>query len=242
MKRVILIIGIIVFVIAINITFGQDSGAITYEMKIDLRRNAPPGNEQMRELPQPPAHKDLLVFNATESLYKPIVEDETFDQDDGNVRMIIRRPLTEVYYNHDQSYQIIFQELMGKKYRIEDSLKILPWKLGTETKTVLDYSCHQASYYDEERKQNIVAWYTDKLRPFLGPDIFNSLPGAVMAVDINDGERIITAVGIEFRSLKKNELKISTGGTKVTQEEFNKMRQEQTQRMRSNGGAWIIRE
>ena len=88
---------------------------------------------------------------------------------------------------------------------------------------------------------NVVAWYTDQLIPFRGPEGFNSLPGTVLQVDINEGERTITALKIEARSLKKNEMKIPSGGQRMTSEEFNKMQEAQMERMRSNGANVIIR-
>lgn len=241
MKKIVLIIGVIVFIIALNVTFGQDSGFITYEVKIKRPQLVVRGNTDNQEMPAPPPLKDQLIFNSFESLYVPLIEDEEINHDDGNVRMIIRRPMTEVYCNQNQSKRIVLHELMGKKYRIEDTLNILPWKFGNDIKTILGYTCHQASVYDEEKKQHIVAWYTDKLRPFLGPELFNSLPGAVLAVEINNEERTITAISIDLRELKKNEIKIPSGGTSVTQEEFKKLREEQLQRMRTSGGDWIIR-
>ena len=41
--------------------------------------------------------------------------------------------------------------------------------------------------------------------------------------------------------LKKNELKVPSSGTKTTEEEFRKMVETQTERMRANGGNIIIR-
>ena len=155
------------------------------------------------------------------------------------MRMRFRRPNAEIYFNHAASKKVTLQEFMGKKYLIEDSVKITPWKFGTEVKTILGYACRQATFFNEERKQTIVAWYTDKLRPFLGPEIYTTLPGAVVQVDINDGERVITAIKIEPRALKKSELKIPSGGTKITEKEFRKMMDEQMQRMGREGGVMI---
>ena len=101
------------------------------------------------------------------------------------------------------------------------------------------YECKQAFYTDEtrpDRKQEITAWYTDKIRPFLGPEAFGSLPGAVLAVDINNAERVILAAKIELRPLKKNELKEPTSGEKVTRAEFCKKTEEQRKEMEKNGG------
>ena len=243
MKRILLIIGILVSLAAVQTVFAQSEGAITYEVKINMHRNLPADRQEMKNMiPEFRTNQDMLVFNASESLHKPIIEDEEDQFDNGGgARMRFMRPMNEVYVNQEQSKRILLQDFMGKKYLIEDSLSVMPWKFGNETKEISGYACKQASYYNEERKQTIVAWYTDQLRPFLGPENFNTLPGAILQVDINDGERIITAKNIELRALKKNELKAPSGGTKTTQQEFRKMMSEQMERMRANGGNMIIR-
>jgi GLPGLI family protein len=105
----------------------------------------------------------------------------------------------------------------------------------------MGYECKQASLYNEERKQNIIAWYTMQLRSFLGPESFNTLPGAVLQIDINEGERVITSKKLDARPLKKNELKVPSSGTKITRAEFRKMMDQQMERMRANGANVIIR-
>ena len=112
------------------------------------------------------------------------------------------------------------------------------------------YECRQAYYTDEAKlningelraeKREITAWYTDKIRPFLGPDRFNTLPGTILALDINNGERVLVATAIELRELKKNELKMPEKGERVTQEAYRKLVDEQMKRM-NNGGGMIIR-
>jgi GLPGLI family protein len=79
------------------------------------------------------------------------------------------------------------------------------------------------------------------LRPFLGPETFHTLPGTILEININDGERMITAKSVAARPLKKNELKVPTQGTKITQPEFRKMVEQQMERMRANGANVIIR-
>jgi GLPGLI family protein len=245
MKRLLIILGILVSLTAAQVVFAQTEGVITYETKINVHRNLPADRQEMKNMiPEFRYLKDLMVFNANESLYKPVIEEED-DQFDsgggGGMQMRFARPQNENYVNQEQSKKIMLQDFMGKKYLIEDSLSVMAWKFGTETKEINGYTCKQASFYFEERKQNLVAWYTDKLRPFLGPENFNTLPGAVLQVDINDGERVITAKTIELRPLKKNELKVPSGGTKTTRDEFRKMMNEQMERMRANGANVMIR-
>ncbi|MFM7327387.1 MAG: GLPGLI family protein [Bacteroidota bacterium] len=227
-------------------------GIITYEMKINMHRNLPKDREDLKAMiPEFNTTNFTLAFNGAESLYK-VLEDEGEDVENftgggaGGPRMMMRRMMQgESYLNTGEPVTTMKQEFMGKEYLIEDSVKLVPWKFGTETRTVAGYPCKMAYYTDEsrpDRKQEITAWYTDKLRPFLGPERFNTLPGAVLAVDINGGDRVFVAKKIDLRTLKKNELKKPSSGTKITGKEFRTMMENQMKEMRRQGGGnFIIR-
>lgn len=242
MKRIILLLGVLVSLTATHFVLAQASeGVITYEVKVNMHRRLPPEREAMKSMmPEFNIHQDELFFNSNESLYKPIVEEEEDDDVEGEgMRMRFRRPQTEYYVDQASSRRVVLQEFLDKKYLIDDSLKISPWKFGAETKTILGYECRQASYFNEDRKQNVVVWYTPALRPFLGPEGFNTLPGTVLQVELNEGERIITAKKIDSRPLAKSELKIPSGGTKTTEADFRKMVDEHMKRMGTNGNIII---
>lgn len=254
MKRILIVIGVLVCLAAAHMVFGQVAeGVIHFETKINMHRNIPAEREGMKTMiPEFRTVKNQLFFNATETLYKPVIEDEEEEwTGGGGMRMRFSAPQSETYINTESQLRTVSQEFMGKKYLIEDTLKMSPWKFGTETKTILGYECKQA-YFTEEvqvmmgpqqetRTIEITAWYTDKIRPFLGPDRFNTLPGTVLAVDVNGGERVTLAVKIEDKPLKKSELKAPSSGTKVTQEEYRKLVAEQMEKMRQSGGNMIIR-
>jgi GLPGLI family protein len=246
MKKFILIIGVLVSLAAVQIVWGQHAeGVILYEVKTNLHRNLPPERQDMKAMiPEFRTTRDQLFFNAHESSYKPVEEDED-EISGGNegVQIRMRVAQNEHYQNTETSKRIVLQEFMGKNYLIEDSIKMSPWKFGTEVKTILGYECRQAFFTEEVqgRTLEITAWYTDKIRPLLGPERFNTLPGTVLAVDINNGERVTVARNIELRPLKKNELKVPSVGIKTTQVEFRKLVAEQMERIRSNGGNVIIR-
>lgn len=219
-------------------------GVIVYETKVNMHRTLPKEREEMKNMiPEFRVTQHQLIFNDDESLYKPIEEDEdeTLEQRGGGMQMRIQQPFVEMYFSRVASRRITLQEFMGKEYLIEDSLSIPPWKFGTETKKLMGYDCRQAMYYNEERKQQLIAWYTPQLRPFLGPERFNTLPGAVLEVDLNDGERVITAKALQGRPLKKNEMKVPSHGIKITQNDFRRMVDEHAARMRANGADIIIR-
>ena len=247
MKTVAIAIGIVVSVLAARVVLAQTTeGVITYEMKINLHRRIPAGQEARKSMiPEFRTSKQQLFFNADESLYKPIIEDEEEPMHGGGgMRMRFMQPHVEVYINPTSSAITSRREFMGKDYLINDTLKISPWKLGTETKEILGYACNMAYYIDESQKdrtQEITAWFSSQLRPLLGPELYGSLPGAVLAVDINNGERVIVAKLIELRPLKKSEMKIPTSGQKVTQAEYRKTVDETMKQMGGSGGRMIIR-
>lgn len=249
MRNLIVILGILVSLAVVQVVFAQSAdGVITYEVKVNLHRRIPPGQEARKAMiPEFRTTKQQLFFNANESIYKPVIEDEEEDMvvssSGGNMRIRMQQPNDEIYINPGSTSLVAKREFMGKEYLIEDTLKINPWKLGTETKEIQGYTCRMAWYVDDrqpDRVQEITAWYTDQLRPMLGPEQFGTLPGAVLAVDINSGERVIVARKIELRELKKNEMKVPSSGQKMTQEEFRKMVDE-TMRQMGGNGRMIIR-
>jgi GLPGLI family protein len=241
MKRIILIVGVIVVLVTVKIAFGQQEGVITYDIRINMHRTLPPDRQDMKAMiPEFRSYKQQLFFNATESLYKPLIEDEEEDDSQQGRRNFRFRMRMEIYANMDSDKWISSQEFMGKDYLISDSVKMQPWKFGTETKTILGYECKQAFYTDDQQKV-VTAWFTDKIRPQLGPDRYSTLPGAVLAVDVNNAERVTVASKVEIRPLKKNELIKPTKGQPISSADFRKMAEE---RRRNGGGGnrMIIRD
>jgi GLPGLI family protein len=256
MRKILLLAGLLASVFAAQVVFAQ-TGVITYENRMNLHRNIPADRQEMKAMiPEFRTTKFQLIFNGEESLFKPIIEDEDeqFTAGGGGMRMTMRMPRTETYTNSVSTEILSVQEIMGKKYLVADSIKMSPWKFGTETKEILGYTCKQAYFIRTEEQQTmrmtgsgpptpekvmitqeITAWYTDQIRPSLGPDRFNTLPGTVLAVDINNGERVLVARNVEMRELKKGELKVPDSGTKMTQAEFRKTMDEQMEKMRANG-------
>jgi GLPGLI family protein len=244
MRKILLLIGIFMSMVAFKVVMAQSTaGVIEFEVKVNLHKTLPPGREEMKAMiPEFRTHKQQLFFNEKESLFKPIIEDEGDEDQGGGITMRFRQPNIEIYMNQATGKNVSKEEFFGKIYLIEDSLKVKAWKFGTETKSIRGYECHQAYYTDEtdpKKKKEITAWYTTKLRAFLGPERFNTLPGTVLAVDVNNGERVLVAKKIEFKELKKNDLKEPKGGEKTTRAEFIKLRDEQMKKMGTSGGMII---
>jgi GLPGLI family protein len=223
--------------------FAQNKeGVIHFEMKINMHRRIPKYREDMKAMiPEYRTEKLQLFFNATESLYQPVDEENEEDEETngGGMRMRMMRPQTVIYIKGSQ--KIEQRDFFGKKYLVEDTLKPRGWKLTEETKTIQGYVCKKATFTttaninmsgpgggnNRQVNQNITAWYAEKLPFAAGPGLNQGLPGMVLEVDVNDGEMVITTKSVELRTLKKGELKAPTEGKKVTEAEFRKLMMEQ---------------
>ncbi len=212
-------------------------GVITYEYRLDVHRNIPPEREEMKAMiPQYRTESYTLFFNQNERFYKSEADlNEMATGRGGGRRMAFRSPKMEVYTNNQTQEWVEQHEFMGKNYLIADSLSLAPWRLGSEFMDIAGYRCQMAWYTDTLTKEEITAWFTLSIQPFMGPDRFVSLPGAILAVDINSGEKVWVARKIEARPLEKEEIKKPTRGELISRQEYHEMTQEQMQRLRSGG-------
>src|SRR3954466_8273134 len=130
--------------LAISVSLNVDAqteGVITYEVKMDMHRRIPKERENMKAMiPQFRTEKQQLFFNANESMYKKVEEDSEEEMSStgqgGGVQIRMQAPKLEVYLDNSSQIRLSSQEFMGKEYLIGDTLKVAPWKFGTETKTI----------------------------------------------------------------------------------------------------------
>lgn len=212
-------------------------GVISYEYRQDVHRNIPPEREEMKAMiPQYRTENYSLYFNQNERFYKSEPDNTAMDTGrGGGRRMAFRSPKMEVYTNNLTQEWLGQQEFMGKNYLITDTLSLAPWRLGSEYMDIAGYRCQMAWYTDTLTNEEITAWFTLSIQPFMGPDRFVSLPGAILAVDINNGEKVWVARNVEARPLVKEEIKKPTRGEKISRPEFHKLTEEQMERLRSGG-------
>lgn len=208
-------------------------GVIRYEVTIDMHRNIPPEREEMKAMiPQYRTETYELFFTGQESLYKA-KEDAEADLaiNRGGMRMVMRTPRTETYIDKEKREVTVMQDFLGTNYLITEPLDIAPWRIGNEQVEIAGFICMMAWYNDTIQNQEITAWFTPQIQPFLGPDRYVTLPGTVLAVDINNGERVWVARGVEPRELHRNDVRKPSRGEKITREDFQEMVRQQVERM-----------
>lgn len=222
-------------------SFAQTEGVIHYEVKMDMHRRIKMQDESMMAMiPKTRTDKMLLYFNASESIYKA-PEEEPEDNDinstEGNrtVQVKFQRPKSELYRNYTADRKVELRDFMGKKFLIEDSVKVIPWKIQADTKQIKGYNCLKATYTNPA-KQEVVAWFTEAIATAGGPAGYATLPGMILELDINNAETVYSVTQIESRAIRKGEITQPTGGKKVTSAEFKKIVDEKMQEMGGTGG------
>ena len=217
-------------------TASNTEGVISFEEKINMHKMIK--DDAMKAyVPEFRSNKMELFFKGDECLYKPVEDDDEPEQGGGGgPRMMMRRPQAEIYRNFATEVRVEQREAMGKKYLIEDSIKIRAWKMTGETRKILNYDCMKATFNDTARKQNMVVWFTDGIALSAGPGSMGSLPGMILAADMNDGEMMWTATKVEFKKVKPEDVKVPSKGEKIKEEDFRKKMDEFRQK---NGGGNI---
>ncbi len=216
--------------------FGQKiEGIVQYEQTINMHRNFK-GNEEMKQyIPEFQTSKTELLVKGQEVLYRsaPGDEESEFESGDGNVRINFKRAEAVVYKNLKAKEQLTSTEFMGRKFLITDEVGKTAWKMTAESKSILGYPCTKAVIQDTADVTEV--WFTLALPVGAGPASYDGLPGLILEVNKNDGERVIKATAIDLKPLEEK-IEKPTKGKKVTKEEYDGIVEEKMKEMGASGG------
>jgi GLPGLI family protein len=223
----------------------QQSGTITYTetMKMDIRREGGEQDELSALIPKEQKYDRVLYFTSETSLYQNVKtkkkdEDRTYEE--GNQRMMIRMDVPDEQFYLDLAGQTLLQQkdVMGKKFLVESKTNASKWKLTGKQEEILNYPCQQAVM--QEGDQQVLAWFTPAIPVGAGPHKFNSLPGLILKLVMDEGRIVIEANNIDLTSTPKEKIKKPKEGRKMTQEEFRAMMDERMKEMGADGDGNVI--
>ena len=205
-----------------------------------------------------------MNFANGQMIFKPLEDEIPDDNFGGGGGMVIRTfgggADDATFCDFDKARKVELREFFDKKFLITDSIRRGNWKLGDETKTILNHTCRKATSQrigkrmmmsmdngKMERKEiddtsAIVAWFTTDIPVSAGPEIQGQLPGLILSLETNNGRTVYTAVEISPKA-DLAAIKEPTKGKKVTPEEFTKERNKMMEEMQKNnqGGNMRIR-
>ncbi|MCS7029846.1 MAG: GLPGLI family protein [Bacteroidia bacterium] len=158
-----------------------------------------------------------LYFNTEKSLfdYDKLVYMRKEDSMEVNASVTGDKPTKrkrdtygQMYLTDKKTSIIYFREFIyGKPYISQEKIPVIPWQLKNEVKTILGFSCKNATA--EFRGRKYIVWYTPAIPASVGPWKLQGLPGAILEAKSEDGEVSFEAESIRIPADVQKELSIS---------------------------------
>lgn len=124
-------------------------------------------------------NKGIYGFSAND------LKDETYKIDgSGSVYMDM---------NNNEKYSI--KNIIDKPFLVKEDLKTLDWNTTDETKEILGYQCHKATYGDT------VAWFCAELPIPFGPSGTFGLPGLILELQTNTDSYTAISISTENNNI-----------------------------------------
>jgi GLPGLI family protein len=236
------IIVILILFLSGGITSAQfNQGQIVYESRVNMHRTLPENRMHLKDrIPEFRTSQHILEFTATASnFYRQKVESAENDDFRSNRR---RRWMSRMGQNEDVKLytdltvmeSLESREFLGKKFLISGKPNDFQWKFTGKSKQVGSYLCQQAIHKDST--EIVEVWFTPMIPVAAGPANYTGLPGLILHVDINEGERVITAMEVNPIEIDVASMEKPEEGESISREEYQVMVREKMEEMRLERG------
>lgn len=176
--------------------------------------------------PQFKVMKSTLTFSGNTTLYKPIEEQESpqqnflsFHPSMNQINHIYSDLATGTFVNQKTAFE--------QNFLVKDTLRNIKWKITDETREIAGYSCRRANGIMMDSIY-VVAFYTDKIPVSGGPESFSGLPGMILDVMLPHEHIRWTAKTVSEKSGLAASIKAPTKGKVQTTTELKKTVQSST--------------
>lgn len=187
------------------------SGEIVFERRTNLEKryegSTRMGGRSQEWMKEPKIDEFVLYFNDTEALFKPIlpeVGDE--DREWSTMKNSTYQDLSEGKLERQFSYY-------GSEIYLSDTLRSRAWIITENRRTIAGYETKQA-YWEANDSTRIYAWYAEQLRPSVGPESFNGLPGTILGLALEDGGVVYFAKEVKPLSISNFKKEMPKGKPK----------------------------
>lgn len=222
----------------------RNEGIVTYEEVTKLNIVLDGASADMQSmLPKENRNNTILYFNSETSKYQNLSSDENSDVvsegGGGTIMVKMSQPDNIIFRDFKKNKIVSQKEFMTRLFLIESENTKCDWKITPNQKKILGYRCQEAIKQDSTTKTQL--WFTSEIPVSTGPGNYANLPGLILMVNVDDGERTITAKSVEFKKLEDDLLARPKKGKKVSKEKFDEIVKEKTDDMNSGeGGGTVI--
>ncbi len=210
------------------------SGEITYKETIKIQFDMPDADENLKKMiPPSQSASKMLVFNEGASLYKnagPKGEGDvevSHEEDGSDFKFVMKRPESILFTDLEEGQTVHQQEFFGRDFLVTGPARECKWKLTGEKKKIGDYECQKAVLQDTS--EQTVAWFTPQIPVPAGPGTYGMLPGLILELDIDNGQRTTIVTKVDLKPVDKIEQ--PDKGKKVTAAEFKAIEAEKMKEM-----------
>lgn len=131
--------------------------------------------------------KDSVLFSFRGNKKQSLVTRNTqTNEGNGNqMSLAIKDSIFIDYLRQEKQYKSYFEG--GVEYLIRDPFKKDSWELTGREKEIEGYKCKEVKRLNTEGTPgDVLAWYTDELPFFIGPDTYRAESGAILEVHSNN--------------------------------------------------------
>lgn len=214
MKAKYIYIAIVALISSVQMSFGQytmfgKNGTVSYDktmyMKNIVRKqyleksadNTKPFFESMiPSLPESTVLKKELKFKNNETLFVPAKQE--LDQKLKGQIMQLALDFDAVTYSNLETNEFKrFNDIVGQKMIIEDTVKHISWTITDEYREIAGYNCRRANGMTPDSIY-VVAFYANEIPIDGGPESINGLPGMILGLVVPSQHVSYFATKVEF--------------------------------------------
>ena len=172
-----------------------------------------------------------LLINGNESIFK-VKEYMISDNSDRFIKLATRLGggRGEFYTNFNSKTILQKAEGFGRLYLISSSLEDYKWKITKEEKIINGKKAFKAILINQDVENETYSWFCPEIPSSTGPIGYGNLPGLILELYLKNGFAFfadrITA------SSEKIQITAPNKGKKITREEFEKIGDEATNKMK----------
>lgn len=209
------------------------SGRVTYSetIKLNIKLEGEQSEQFANLLPKENVSQKMLTFTPEAALFEAVAKEDDAPQEmaEGGVFVSFKQSDDKVFFDIKEQKRIEQRDFMGRLFLIESQADTLQWKMTGNNKTIAGYNCMEAT--TELKENKIVAWFAPEIPVSTGPGTLHGLPGLILGVDVNQGERVTLATKVELAEVDGASLARPRKGKKVTRAEYEKIVDEKNKEM-----------